>query len=414
MENRERGVALILVLVVLPLVAILMTQLHFETAIGARLAGNMLANQQFKEAIRARLVQMRLKLVRDLKDDEKNAQQEGGAFDHYGDIWGPDSEGGRTAPSVTKGDKERGDEITIYTSVTDEQSKFNLNLLRHNDPVRRGRARETLKNLLDLFRDHRYADMAENEWDLDEAQANEVVEAIRKFVEGEERDERIPKPQVPDPTPDMKQGIYTVEDLVFCHPLFLEKRLLETFDDPASGQRIPGLDRFVTVYGDGKVNANTAPIQVLRSMFREEEGRVTVAEAILRGRGGFTSSDEDDERREETRKEREEARREGDTEREQELTSAYKSVNDILKVEGMNEPGFQQRNEIDVGRDFTVRTNFFTLVITARRESFLRQQRTVLERHNGGCVTHSSEVRATDLADLPEGSGELSQSETGS
>src|SRR5512139_2064968 len=77
---RERGVALVLVPVLLPLVAIIMTQLSFETTIGDRLARNALANGQFKAAILARERQMRLRLVRDLKEDEKSAAQ-GGAFD---------------------------------------------------------------------------------------------------------------------------------------------------------------------------------------------------------------------------------------------------------------------------------------------------------------------------------------------
>ncbi|MHC4932965.1 MAG: hypothetical protein ACYTGV_12315, partial [Planctomycetota bacterium] len=74
-RHSERGVALVLVLVILPLVAIVMTQLHFETTIGDRLAGNTLANQQFKQAILARQRQMRVRLMRDLRDDEENAQQ---------------------------------------------------------------------------------------------------------------------------------------------------------------------------------------------------------------------------------------------------------------------------------------------------------------------------------------------------
>jgi len=411
-SRSERGVALILVLVVLPLVAILMTQLHFETAIGDRLSSNMLANQQFKQAIRGRLEQVRLVLVRDLKDDEQGAQQEGGAFDHYGDPWGPATEGGKLAASVTKGDKERGDEITLLTSVVDEQSKFNLNLLRHNDPPRRARARETLKALLDLFRDSRYRDLEDNDFDLSEEEAIAVTDAIVKFLEGDERDERIPKPQVPDPTPDMKQGVYTVDDLVFCHELFLQKRLLETFVDPASGQRIPGLDRFLTVHGDGRVNANTAPIQVLRAMFLDVNGRTVCAEGILRGRGGYLDTDDDEKRREETEKERKEAKERGDEERLEEMQTAYKSVNDLLKVEGMNEPGFGLKNQMDLGRDFCVRSNFFTVVVTARREAFLRQQRVVLERHASGAITHSSEVREADMADVPEEESGASQSGT--
>src|SRR5512134_196905 len=159
-RSRERGVALVLVLVLLPLVAIIMTQLSFETTIGDRLARNALANEQFKAAILARIRQMRLRLVRDLKEDEKGAAQ-GGAFDYYGDVWGPDAEGGGTAVMVSKGDAEKGDAISLYTEVLDEQGKFNLNLLTHKDPQRAARALETFKNLLNFYRDTRFGDVAE-------------------------------------------------------------------------------------------------------------------------------------------------------------------------------------------------------------------------------------------------------------
>jgi len=195
-RDRERGVALVLVLVILPLVAIIMTQLSFETTIGDRLARNALANQQFKAAILARVRQMRLRLVRDLKEDDRKAQ-EGGAYDHYGDLWGPDSEGGGTALVVRKGDQERGDDITLYTEVVDEQGKFNLNLLLHRDPQRAARALETFKNLLDFYRDTRFADFAqEHDYDLDAVEAREIGDAIIKFLRNEERDARVRRPEL--------------------------------------------------------------------------------------------------------------------------------------------------------------------------------------------------------------------------
>jgi type II secretory pathway component PulK len=394
-------VALVLVLVLLPLVAIIMTQLNFETTIGDRLARNALANQQFKSAILARVRQLRLRLVRDLKDDEKGAAQ-GGAYDCYADAWGPDAEGGSTAVFVSKGDAERGDDISLYTEVVDEQGKFNLNLLVHKDPQRAARALETFKNLLDFFRDTRFGDVEqEHEYDLDDKDARAVGDAVVKFLRNDERDTRVRRPDLPDPAPDLKQGVFTVRDLIFSHTLFQEKRLLERFTDVKSGQVMPSLEEFLTIHGDGRVNANTAKIQVLRAMFKEEQGQREVAEEILHGRGGFLGNDEDQEKRKETLDERRKAREEGLEEDEEEV-AAYKTMNDLAKVEGMGDGTFLRRNDVDVGRDFTVRTNHFRIVVTARRESFLRRQVVVLERHVNGCLTLATEVRLTDLGDLPE------------
>jgi type II secretory pathway component PulK len=399
-REAERGVALILVLVVLPLVAILMVQLEFETNIGDLLARNALVNQRFKQAIMARVRQMRLRLVRDLKDDEKNAQ-ESGAYDHYGDMWGADTDGGDTAARVEKGDRERGDEIVLYTQVVDEQGKFNLNLLLHKDPKRGQRAFEVLFNLLNFYRDSRFDDLGENEYDLDEVEARQVAEAILKFAKGEQRDERVRKADLPDPAQDMRQGIYTVRDLLFSDPLFLEKRLLERFTDVMSGQTLPSLEEFVTIYGDGKINVNTAHIQVLRAMFKEDAGQRDGANNLFHGRGGFLNTDEDQERRTEEQEERERAEEEG-REVDEDTESAYKSLNDVSRVEGLDD-AMLRRNDVEISRDFTVRSNFFSVIVTARRDNFMRQHRLVLERHNRGCLTWLTEVRAADLGDLPAG-----------
>jgi len=398
----ERGIALILVLIVLPLVAIIMVQLQFETTIGQHLAANILANQQFKYAIHARVGQMRLRLARDLKNDTE-AGEEQGSYDHYSDEWGPDEETGGTATVVTRGDKEKGDDITLYTQIVDEQSKFNLNLLLHTDARRRQRAFEVFRTLLDLYRDSRYGDVEEDsEFDVHDTEAEEVAQAVVKLLKREERDERVSGAEIPAPSQEMKQGIYTVNDLVFSHRLFTKKRLMESFTDLATGERLPGLANFVTLHGDGRINVNTAPIQVLRAMFRTEEGRVDVAKQIFNGRGGFLDTDEDQEERRALEDEREDLRQMGDEEALDETLAMYTSVNELTQsVEGFRDQGFIRREELDLGRDFTVRSNFFTIVVSARRDNFVRQQRVIVERSVNGCRTWSTEVRTIGVRDLP-------------
>jgi type II secretory pathway component PulK len=401
-RRQERGIALILVLIVLPLVAIIMVQLNFETTIGQHLAANILANQQFKYAIRARVGQMRLRLVRDLKNDNQNVQQQG-AFDHYSDEWGPDSEQGQTATVVRRGDKDQGDDITLYTEIVDEQSKFNINLLRHTDKKRAARATEVFRTLLDLYRDARYEDLEDNEWDLNDSEAEEVTQAVLTFLKGEERDQRIDASEIPAPSEDMKQGAFTVDDLVFAHRLFRTKRLLDRFVDAETGEQIPSLADFLTVYGDGRINVNTAPIQILRAMFRSEEGRAEVAKQILNGRGGFLDSEEDKEAADKLEEEREEMRQAGDEEGLDDSISVYTTVNDLTQnVSGFRDQALIRREELDLGRDFTTRSMFFTIIVSAQRENFVRQQRVTVERHATGTQTWSTEVRSVSLRDLPQ------------
>jgi hypothetical protein len=137
-------------------------------------------------------------------------------------------------------------------------------------------------------------------------------------------------------------------------------------------------------------------------MFKEEQGQRDVAEEILHGRGGFLANDEkDQEERKETLEERRKAKEEGLSKDEEEV-AAYKSLTDLQKIEKMGDGQFTRSNDIDAGRDFTVRTSFFRIVVTARRENFLRRQVVVLERHAEGCLTWATEVRLTNVTDLPE------------
>lgn len=400
-RDSERGIALILVLVILPLVAIIMTQLNFETTIGTRLSGNALAAQQFKLAIHARLEQIRLRLVRDLNDDTKAVTEEGGARDHYGDLWGPDIEGGMTNLQVTRGDPDAGDDVTLYTQVFDEQGKFNLNLLLHTDPQRARRAMDTFRNLLDFARDDRFGDFDPNEYDLNDVEAKEVAEAVLKFLKGEGRDERTPKSSsMPEPSPELRQGVYTVDDLVFAHRLLAEKRFMHRVKDTESGQQLPAFGEFVTVFGDGKINPNTAPIQVLRAIFKNEEDQQIVADAIFHGRGGYLANDEDQDRKKEALEERTRDEANAPPDDQPVDDSGYRNVNDLQQVEGFDAAAMRT-NEIDLGRDFAVRSNFFLVVVTARRENFLRQHRVVYERHTAGCLTRNTEVRTASVDDLP-------------
>ena len=407
-RDGERGVALILVLVILPLVAILMTQLNFETAIGTRLSSNALATQQFRAATLARLRQMRLRLKRDLIDDEANAQEAGGAFDHPNDMWGPAIDGGGTTVMVQMGPGDNvpgsteDDTISIYTQVQDEHGKFNINNLQHRDTARARIWQQRFKTLLDIYRDNAYGDLETGEYDLSPQEAEEIMQAVLKFLKGDDRNELVRKVELPDASAELPQTIFTVRDLVFSHRLFAEKRLLETFVDLDTGARILGLEELLTVYGDGKINVNTAPVQVLRACFKDDDARRETAEAIFKQRGGYLETTEERQRREEDIAEREEAEEDGAEDDTASLENVFKTLNDLSQVENMGDGAFLRRNEIDSQADFTVRSNFFRVIVTARRENYLRQQRVVFERHTQGCITWFSEVRSAEIDDLPE------------
>ena len=205
----------------------------------------------------------------------------------------------------------------------------------------------------------------------------------------------------------MQQGVLSVDDLIFCHRLLREKRLLERFTDLDSGQVMLSLADYLTIYGDGRINVNTAPIAVLRAMFRNEEGRAEVAKQIFNGRGGFLDTESDQEDRDNLEQQREELRQSGDEDALDDTISLYATINDLTQnVAGFRDQGMLRREELDLGRDFTTRSMFFTIVVSARRENFIRQRRVTVERHAAGTQTWSTEVRTVTLRDLPQIEGE--------
>ena len=69
----------------------------------------------------------------------------------------------------------------------------------------------------------------------------------------------------------------------------------------------------------------------------------------------------------------------------------------------------EDRNDIEIGRDFTVRSNFYMVTITAKRDNFMRQHRLILERHSKGVITWETQIRTADINSLPQGIPGLEQ-----
>jgi hypothetical protein len=145
----------------------------------------------------------------------------------------------------------------------------------------------------------------------------------------------------------------------------------EELVEAESVEPIPGLWRFVTLTSDGPININTAPVEVLRCLFKDQLDW-DLADAIIEYRTAQASSYDDD------------------VDPEAEFTP-FKSVQDLTKVDGIDAEVLS-KNGID-GASVTVASNTFSISIFATRENLTRQFRTVVRRHSKGFITLLHEER---------------------
>jgi hypothetical protein len=134
---------------------------------------------------------------------------------------------------------------------------------------------------------------------------------------------------------------------------------------------IPGLWQFVTLHSEGRININTAPVEVLRSLFSDER-LWDLADAIVEYRSGATESfgAEDEEDLE---------------------VEVFERVEDLTKVDGITDEILAE-NRINAGT-VTVASNTFSITVFATREELTRQFRIVVRRSPRGFKTLLFEER---------------------
>lgn len=159
--------------------------------------------------------------------------------------------------------------------IDDEERKWPLAWLRMGSEAMRERRRDGLATVLDDYR-------ANTPLDIDGALAQNYAQRIAEFINRKEGDAGFG----PTPRPHTKSGLpLHVMDLGLIpgipHDLIYRKV------DPEAGTVVPGLMDVVTLWSDGKVNVNTAPLAVLRGVFRRREDDMSVGNDIVKRRDGM-------------------------------------------------------------------------------------------------------------------------------
>jgi type II secretory pathway component PulK len=360
--RREEGFALVVVLIVLMIVAVVATDLAVKARIQDFLARNARNDLAVEEAARGWVEVVKARLAYDRKRNN---------IDSEDDAWA-ESE----LESASVGD------VSIECVVEDEAGKFNLALLVSSDKNVRKRARKQFERLLVSYR--RDTDRV-----IGASRAEQLAEKVVEYLERED-DGDYPVPEVGKDAPLMLtidelryvEGFQDPEDedADLLYDVFRE----ETEEELAEADElepIPGLLKFCTLYSEGKININTAPVEVLRTLF-ENQVDWELADQIVEYRNGggedaFASADDEDSG-----------------------LTPFESVSDLTKVTGIDSQTLSE-NGID-GNVVTVSSQVFSINVFATCENLTRQFRTIVKRHPKGFVTLLHEERKDPRYEPPE------------
>lgn len=269
METRDRGAVLLLVLILLVVLTAVVVQFMYSTSVNSRIADAQLAQLKNDAAVDGGVAKAISLLLEDMAAEE-GAE---GRIDSLSDLWA-------AGPGILT-----FDDTELRMLVADEQGKLNLNLLAV--PAMAFRVKVELKRLLQSV-------------GLDESEADEAARAIADRIDEDsegEFEEDSTNRKLFDPSELI--GIEQVGELVYYGGVPVEDE--EDDAEPETDENLvrKGLHRFVTVWGPGLVNINTAPAEVLAALsgtmgletaaavveYRRDEGPFSSAQGLLQVEG---------------------------------------------------------------------------------------------------------------------------------
>ncbi len=364
-SGRPSGIALLVVMLLGAIIIPFVAEFAYQISIESIMASNVTDQLAIDNAIES---QYQIVLARLQYDGPGNET------DSYDDPWNDDQILQRT-------DEDSG--VNLATTIFDEQGKLNVNMLAEASADRRAVWKARFVDLVKRFRNDTKFDAS--------PYAEEVAEAISRWVTGQTNRGAIPKPKTQD-----DRAMLVLEELNFASDLFQKHHLLT---DIREGENVaPGLQRYITVYGTGKVNLNTADKFVLQAIFNADPD---IADRIIERRqgGGEDDATSDTDPLDSS------SGGEGDAA----SGNPFTDPNQVMEVEGVNQ-GLLLRNKVVPAEDFSVKTQFFSVRIAAQRENSRREELYVVQRVPGtdpngeieGFRHLLCQERSDPLEELPE------------
>ena len=263
-RGRERGFAMLLVLLLTSIAIIVVSELVYQSDLELLAARNVSDLGKIEYAIDGQLEVALGNLRYDKRQND---------IDSEADAWN-----GQEFRSRRDGD------VALSTRVFDEQGKFNLMRLVEGNDAQKVRAKEIFVRLLDLFRDGISEDKRKG-GDIDQSDAEDIADRIIQHLKREGGSGQVPKPKTTPPDTPL-----LLDQLLFVDTK--DNRLMSVLlnDVPVKASVAPGLHRYVTIYGTKKVNLNTAPLAVLKALFSVATDRDYAQGIIDRRRSAPTDS----------------------------------------------------------------------------------------------------------------------------
>jgi type II secretory pathway component PulK len=358
----ERGIALLLVflllLILLPFAAEFALQVQYES----RTAQNVTDQLMIENAIDGQFEIVLARLRYDYAEDPK--------IDTWQDSWNASEIRERT---------EQDTNVRLSTAVYDEQGKFNLRLLGQGTEDKRKLNRDRLKRLLIEYR-------KDSSFALSDSEADAWADRIFDYVNGR-RDQSIPTMKTVD-----DRAIHVLDELTFLEPVHDRKPETLLVDQRKEEDVAPGLQRYVTVYGTGRLNLNTADVRVLRAYFWHDPD---VADKIIQRREGSpddsnTTSGTKSGTSSGTSSGSSSGSRSGSSSGSSSSSSTnangdestgnpFTEVTQVTEIDGVT-PDLLVANQVDLQSDFDVKSSFFSARILAVTEATRRDELFVVER----------------------------------
>jgi len=150
------------------------------------------------------------------------------------------------------------EEETVKISIVDESGKINVNKLDNNTPLT-----EVLKRLLRL------------EYGMDDQTAGQIVDAVKDWIDGDSErrgggSESSYFTGLGGTFKAKDKPLDCIDEILMISG-FASKLYYGT-------KEVPGIGRYLTVHGNGQININTAPLPVLRALFKNDVSMDVVLE----------------------------------------------------------------------------------------------------------------------------------------
>ena len=255
----ERGIALLICLLVMAILTVVVLELSYEVQVDAALAGNSFNALEAEYAARSG-VSFCMAMLREDAENDLALPPESRTDD-------------LTEPWVAGFEPQQVGRAIVAARISDEDGKFNINRVvdkkkpTQADPQSVGQLKQLLTEL-DIIGDADPGELSDPVCDwVDPDSVTRHGGAERGYYE-----------QLPIPYACKNKWLDSIEELALVKgftPDMISGRRITSADE-----FVPGLAEFLTVFGgvEGRININTAPEPVIRAVFH---GNPAVAESII-------------------------------------------------------------------------------------------------------------------------------------